>query len=81
MLVLVGLVSFMLAMVVLGLSESVTMVFVSGLVGIGSKLVDSVLRALVSQVSYSLTLVSLAVSSLTRLSVVMRWARCLVLWL
>jgi len=40
----------MLAMVVLGLSESVPMVFVSGLVGIGSKLVDSVLRALVSQV-------------------------------
>jgi len=49
-LVLAGLVSFMAAMVVLGLSGSVTMVFVSGLVGIGSKLVDSVLRALVSQV-------------------------------
>jgi len=49
-LVLAGLVSFMSAMVVLGLSESIPMVFVSGLVGIGSKLVDSVLRALVSQV-------------------------------
>ena len=49
-LVLAGLVSFPAAMVVLGLSGSVTMVFVSGLVGIGSKLVDSVLRALVSQV-------------------------------
>ena len=50
LLCLTGLVSFMGGMVVLGLSQSATMVFVSGLVGLGSKLVDSILRALISQV-------------------------------
>jgi len=49
LLCLAGLISFMSSLVVLGLSQSTTMVFVSGLVGLGSKLVDSVLRALISQ--------------------------------
>ena len=47
---LAGLISFMGGMIVLGLSQTTTMVFVSGLVGLGSKLVDSILRALISQV-------------------------------
>jgi len=45
-----GLISLVLGMVVLGLSQTATMVFVSGFVGVGSKLVDSILRALISQV-------------------------------
>eukprot|EP00091_Calanus_sinicus_P007592 TRINITY_DN18708_c0_g1_i1.p1 TRINITY_DN18708_c0_g1~~TRINITY_DN18708_c0_g1_i1.p1 ORF type:complete len:340 (-),score=55.39 TRINITY_DN18708_c0_g1_i1:179-1198(-) len=47
---LTGLISFIGGMVVLGLSQSATMVFISGLVGLGSKLVDAILRALISQV-------------------------------
>ena len=45
-----GLISLVLGMVVLGLSQTATMVFVSTFVGVGSKLVDSILRALISQV-------------------------------
>ena len=45
-----GLISLVLGMVVLGLSQTATMLFVSAFVGVGSKLVDSILRVLISQV-------------------------------
>jgi len=49
LLCLTGLISFIGGMVALGLSQSAVMVFVSGLIGFTSKMVDSILRALISQ--------------------------------
>ena len=44
-----GLLSYIAGMLILALSSSVSLVFISGAVGMGAKIVDSVLRSLVSQ--------------------------------
>ena len=44
-----GLLSYIAGMVTLALSSSVSLVFISGAIGMGTKIVDSVLRSLVSQ--------------------------------
>ena len=49
---LLGLFSYSLGMVTMGLSDSATLVFISGVLGMGSRLADSILRSLVSQVSH-----------------------------
>ena len=49
MICILGLLSCMAGMVSLGLSSSVTMVFISALLGSGTRLADSLLRSLISQ--------------------------------
>ena len=44
-----GLLSFMAGMISLGLSSTVTMVFISAILGSGTRLADSLLRSLISQ--------------------------------
>ena len=46
---LLGLLSYIAGMLTLALSSSVSLVFISGAIGMGAKIVDSVLRSLVSQ--------------------------------
>ena len=45
-----GLVSYALGLVTLALSSTAPVIFLSGLLGMGSRLADSILRSLVSQV-------------------------------
>ena len=49
MICILGLISFTAGMVSLGLSSSVAMVFISALIGSGTRLADSLLRSLISQ--------------------------------
>ena len=49
MICILGLLSFTGGMVSLGLSSSVAMVFISALIGSGTRLADSLLRSLISQ--------------------------------
>ena len=47
---LLGLLSYSVGMLTIGLSSSISLVFISGVLGMGARVADSILRSLVSQV-------------------------------